>query len=371
MLDFVLPPSTSSSSNDTMHEDGACLDRQSVASPLLADGNVDDGEQGQRLLAEPLPNRSADVQPKFDLSFLPKFDEQMSDQDRDNVFNLILSPLPLYSTISRDTQPEPSQSTARRPETLSPNGSSPFEIGFNATLSSTHASSLGPMVFSSQKSSVQSCQCLAAVIFAVEEFEAGCNSGNRAELDSIIAYQKKAIKCCRSMLKCSTCMNKRESLVLLVFITERIVAAFGRIVALYRVKDGNSMAGPAPSSLLGCLLTDCFSHRVNVEDRDRATPASSSSSSKTDYTYAGSIMSTRTETSPDWQELLLGDYEINSPLEWEHLVRVLIFLQLRAVTELLAEIKSMGGKVLGEMQTESLAQAEMRVSEFERYIYAI
>ena len=74
-------------------------------------------------------------------------------------------------------------------------------------------------------------------------------------------------------------------------------------------------------------------------------------------------MSTRRGTSSDWQELLLGDYEINSPLEWEHLVWVLIFLQLRAVMELLADMKNMGSKVLRETQTASLAQAEIRIGE--------
>jgi hypothetical protein len=34
------------------------------------------------------------------------------------------------------------------------------------------------------------------------------------------------------------------------------------------------------------------------------------------------------DTSSDWQELLLGDYEINPSMEWEYLDRVLIFLQL-------------------------------------------
>ena len=46
----------------------------------------------------------------------------------------------------------------------------------------------------------------------------------------------------------------------------------------------------------------------------------------TDCTRLGSTMPTGTGTSSGWQELLLGDYEITSSLEREHLVRVLIFL---------------------------------------------
>lgn len=367
-----------------------CSDRRPLASSLPADGNVYDSEQGQQLLAEPLTDKLADIPSDSVLSFLAEFGQQTSDQDGENNFNLTFSPLPFISTILPGTDPEPIQlKAARTPENLlSPSlssgdeiphyppptrqsqDSSLFEINPNATATSLNASNSVSTEFSSQNPSRSLCQCVAAVIFAVEKFEAICNSGTRVELDSIVAYQKQAIKCCRSMLKCSCCMAKRENPVLLVFMTERIVAACGRIIGLYRMKDGHTRAGSVPSSLLGCLPTDRFSHRVNVEDRDLATSASSSSS-KTDYTHCGSIKSTRTGTSSDWQELLLGDYEITSPLEWEHLVRVLIFLQLRAVMELLADLKNMGSKVLGETQTASLAQAEMKVGELEKDLHII
>lgn len=367
-----------------------CSDKWPLAPSPPADGNVDDQERGQQLLAEPPTDGLADIPPDFDLSFLAEFVQQTSDQDSDNIVNLIHSPLPFFSTILPSTHPEPIQPTASSasrnlltpslssgdeiPYYLPPirqsQNSSLFENGSNATSTSLHASTLVSKAFSSQNPSRQSCQCLAAVVFAVEELEAGCNSGNRAELDSIVAYQKEAIKCCRSMLKCSNCMAKRENVVLLVFMTEKIVAACGRIVLLYCMKDGDTRVGSVPFSLLGCLPTDRLSHRVNVEDRDLAISAPSSSS-KTDCSHCGSIMSTRTGTSSDWQELLLGDYEISSPLEWKHLVRVLIFLQLRAVMELLADMKNMGSKVLGETQTASLAQAEVRVGELEKEIYII
>ena len=105
-----------------------------------------------------------------------------------------------------------------------------FELGSNATPTSLHASTVVSTGVLLQSPSGQPCQCLATVIFAVEEFEASCSTGNRAELDSIVAYQKEAIKCCRSMLKCSSCTAKRENLVLLAFMAEKIVAACERIV---------------------------------------------------------------------------------------------------------------------------------------------
>lgn len=371
-----------------------CSNKRSLASLLPPDGNVDDRERGQKLVAEPPTDRFADIPPDFDLSFLAEFGQQTSDQDGNDILNLTPSPLPFFSMNLPSTYPESIQPAAARtsenllspslssgdetprylPPTRQSQDSSLFEFGSNATPSSLHDSTLVSTAFLSQSPSRQSCQCLAAVVFAVEEFEASCHSGNRAELDSIVAHQKEAIKCCRSMLNCSSCVAKRENLVLLVFVTEKIVAACGRIVVLYSMKDGGTTrAGSVPSSLLSSLPTDHLSHSVNVEDLDLATSASSSSSSsKTDCTHCGSIMSTRTGTSSsDWQELLLGDYEISSPLEWEHLVRVLIFLQLRAVMELLADMKNMGSTVLGEMQTASLAQAEIRLGELEKHLHII
>ena len=342
------------------------------------------------MLAEPPTDRLADNSPNFDLSYLAEFGQQTGDQDGDNIFNLALSPLPFFPTILPSTDSETIQPRAARTSetllspSLSPGDeipyyfsptrqsqdSSPFDIGSITTPTSLHTSPMVSTAFSSQNPSGQSCQCLAAVVFAVEEFEANCNSGNRADLDSIIAYQKEAIKCCRSMLTCNSCMAKRENLVLLVFMIEKIVAACGRIVVLYRMKDDDTWAGSAPSPMLDCLPTDRFLHRLNVEARDLATSASNSSS-KTDCTHSSSVMSMRTSTSSDWQELLLGDYEISSPLEWEHLVRVLIFLQLRAVMELLADMKNMNSNILGETQTASLAQAEVRIGELEKGIYTI
>lgn len=400
---MTIESSASSSSKDTGHEKGVCSARRSLTSSLLADANVGDSERGQQLLVEPVSDELADIIPSFEQSPLAESGQPTSDQDGGDFFNLTFSPFPFSSTILPSVYPESFQPVATGtsedllsassssgdeiPPRLPPanldytisiydsatrqsQNSSLFEIGSHATPTSLPESTSVSTLFSSRSPSGQSCECLAAVVFAVEKFEASCNSGVRAELDSIVAYQKEAIKCCHSMLKCSSCVAKRENLVLLVFVTEKIVAACRRIVVLYRTRDGDARAGSVSSSLPECLPLDHRSRCVNVEDRDLATSASSSSS-KTDCMHSGSMTSTRTSTSLDWRELLLGNYEVSSPLEWEHLVRVLIGLQLRAVMGLLADIKSLGSMVLGETQTASLAQAEVAVGGLEKGIYII
>ena len=286
----------------------------------------------------------------------------------------LLSPPLISGTIPTDyIPPTDSDFLSSFYDSPTPTGRPPnspsLEDASNTTPSCLHATALVSTLYSSQNPAGQPCQCLAAIVFAVEEFEASCNSGNRAELDSILAYQKDAIRYCRSMLQCSSCMAKRENIVLLVFMTEKIVLACGRIVESYRMQDGETRGGPVPSSLLDRLATDPLSHRVNVEDHELAIPAFSPSS--TDCTHSSSITPTRTSTLPGWRELLLGDYEIDSPLEWEHLVRVLIMLQLRGLMTLLADTENMGSEVLGETLTASLAQAKVRVGELEKTLNII
>jgi hypothetical protein len=348
-LDFLIQPSASLATRDTSQEQ-MCSNQRSSLPP---DGSYDSGQgQGEKLL----PELSTDIPANFDPSFLESLSQQVSDQDADTLSDLTLSPFPFFST-SGNLLSQPVNSGGELPHHLSSKRKSldlpVFEIGTTATSTSLHTSA----IFLPQTPPTQSCECLTAVVFAVEEFETNCNTENRAKLDSIIAYQKKAIKCCRSMINCTSCTSKRENFVLLVFIAEKIVAVCGQIVVLYSMKNGTSgtQAAPGLSSLRG--------YDRLLEDWDFDTSVSFPSSS--------SLKPASTSILSDWRELLLGDYEVSSRREWEHLVRVLILLQLRAVMELLADMKKVGGDVLGEMQKASLARAESNVCELEKDVYIL
>lgn len=284
--------------------------------------------------------------PAFDLSFLANFNHEQSEHGPEEssssaLFSAIFPSTPHESerisiTEMSDTSfPIPLLSEDEPRRWFSPVSQDPSFFDIRLTMSAPTAFPSGP--------SSQICGCLAAVTFAVERLEASCHAGQRAELDSIIAFQKEAIKRCRAQLECSSCISKREALVLLVFMLEKIVAACGRMVGLYRVENVQPHL-PSSSSL----------------------PVSSP-----DLGLAPAPMADCPISLPDWRELFLGDYEINSPMEWEHLVRVLIFLQLRAVMELLADVQSMKSAVLGKTLTASLAQAGLRLGELEKDVYLL
>ena len=173
------------------------------------------------------------------------------------------------------------------------------------------------------------------------------------------------------MLKCSNCMAKRENFVLIVFMSERIVVACSRIVTMYRMEDGglrnnthnHTGTTTVTPSQLACLPGPHLSGTTTDMDMDSQCLAAAAAS------VAASSPS-RPPTS-GWQQLLLGDYKINSALEWDHLVRALINFQLRAVKALLSDVKSIGTMILGDAQKESLAHAETIVNKLEQDIYII
>lgn len=331
-LNSLPQPFASSSCKDTEHNEESADKGKEKQPPVSSLPDPEDGD-GDGI--------EDDTCSTFDLSFLANFDHEPSDHD-----GMDTTSLAFFSAILPSTQPETEahwttdmSGTFPLPSLISDGESQRCLLPVGHTHLQDPA--LLDICFATATSTAfpsgpshQSCGCLEAIVFAVEKLEESCHAGRRSELDSIIACQKEAIKHCRAQLECSSCITKREVLVLLVFMLEKIVAGCGRIVGLYCVEN---VQGHLPSSLLP----------VNSDQSLDLGLAPSKS---------------------DWRKLPLGNYEINSPLEWEHMVRALICLQLRAVMELLADVKSMKSEMLGETLTASLTRAGIRLGELEKDI---
>ncbi|KAI8623348.1 fungal Zn binuclear cluster domain-containing protein [Xylariaceae sp. FL1651] len=240
----------------------------------------------------------------------------------------------------------------------------------NTTLTSKDPTTLISSMFLTQAPVKQSCQCLASVVFGVERCEISCHSASRAELDSIVARQKEAINSCRAMLKCGTCMAKRENITLWIFMIEKIVVVCGQIARLYRMTNHDKPAGS--DTLFVCLSTDEDSHRSHIRDPGLIVPSSFSYPSAAEPvrlgSCSGSITPTRTGASRDWQELLFGDYEISSITEWNHVVGIIVLLQFKIVMEVIADMKCEAGIILEETQKVKLGQSETRVCELAKAV---
>jgi hypothetical protein len=296
----------------------------------------------------------SDVLAELDLSFLPDLCREPIPQDGDDPSRTPLSTLLPNAALYQTPQFSPPFSSQDELSHLPPPPVDHFQaLKTTAFLPRTPPS---PPI-------AQSCQCLAAVLFAVEELETSCNPGHRSELDSIIAYEKEAIRRCRLMLKCSVCPLKPENLVLLAFMAEKLVSASSRIVLIYRNRD--SLASPRQSNN---HIKDCASPSIPPFHHDTFDDLLTNFNTSS-LTPAIGPDPDPGYMPPGWREMLLGDYEISSVMEWEHIIRVLIVLQIRGVVDLLGNMRNVFGEYLGERRMASLARSESRLAELRRELY--
>lgn len=161
-------------------------------------------------------------------------------------------------------------------------------------------------------------------------------------------------------------MAKRDRVVLLVLLAEKIITACEKITVLFQARS--SVEG---GNLGLRQLADWSHHYAIGNGQGIPTPPASGL-----FTMDGAAPSLGDDlnlagTSKDWQELFLGDFEITCPREWECLVHALILLQLTSLMEMLADLKSVDSTVLGETQRAILTRAIIRVYEIKKAISSI
>ncbi|KAF1733657.1 hypothetical protein CRV24_005185 [Beauveria bassiana] len=345
------------------------------------DGKIDNAVKRQMESREQQPNRSTNVETTLDPSHLSVLDRMSTGQ--------FTGPNPSSSPFGNDrnTHSEPSRpATARSSENTSPQ-SLPLSTGFPVSRSdlqfsfqpqSSEILKTGPndagtesetlilasLAFSAESSATTGCYCLAATVFAVEGLENSYMSGKRAELDSIVACQKQAIACCRSLMRCGACMARRDTVVLLVLMTEKVVMACERISLLFQARNNISLSAPGLRSPL-----DHASPYGTGKGLGLLTPPAFSMDDAAQPSLSGTPEPI--DTPKGWQEIFLGDYEITCPREWQTLIRAIILLQLTSLTEMLVDLKSVGSTLLGETQMLSLTRAILKLGEIEAAIYTL
>jgi hypothetical protein len=163
------------------------------------------------------------------------------------------------------------------------------------------------------------------------------------------------------MINCTSCSTKRENIILLVFITEKIVAACSQVVLLYNIGDSTleTQAHLGLSTGMTSLRDPDF--QSGIWDLD--THGSSSAPE--------SMRSSSTGALPYWRSLRVGSYEVSSQLEWEQLMRVLISTQLQAVMDLLVDTRRLKSDILTEVQAASLVRSQNSIANLSRILPCI
>ena len=142
------------------------------------------------------------------------------------------------------------------------------------------------------------CQCLRLIEVLLKDLERKNYLDDLAALDSTLAWQKRALAHCSTVLSCSACVARSEYILLLGLITDKLATLCESTVSLY-LKEVQRRTTSRTNS-------DC-GHHSRTSSEESST-------------------------------IFLGCYEIESREEWSSLIRVLIVLQLRNLRSLLGDM---------------------------------
>lgn len=188
----------------------------------------------------------------------------------------------------------------------------PLTYGKQAAQTTQGTENMTPVSYSSHSS----CQCLQTIVLLLEETEYRSNTIDPVILDSALAYHKEAVNRCNTMLRCLLCTARSENMMLLAVVCEKLVGMCERIASKY--------------------LQHTWQAHQETSSRGQA-----------EYR----------------QKVFFGNYAINLPEEWEHLIGLLIFLQLKSLGSLLAKMKMVASSELRGSQHTVLLAAERRVRD--------
>ncbi|KAM7203156.1 hypothetical protein V8F20_004098 [Naviculisporaceae sp. PSN 640] len=220
-------------------------------------------------------------------------------------------------------------------------------------------------------SSTSSCNCLPTIVMMLEELDALLSPqslGNlslavitNATLDDTLASLKTAIAHAAQILRCTRCHARGEHMALLTRVCEMLVRLCERIVLSYLQQPSASTSAttslPTPP-----LSVSLHRNSLSVSGTSPNTPTTTDSHSH------GIMMSppgnnnvngngNNNNNNNNTQTVFFGRYKTDAS-EWECLMRVLISMQLKSLSSLLAGVRrSASSTQLSRLQS---AEAQVR-----------
>ncbi|KAK3320416.1 hypothetical protein B0T19DRAFT_486949 [Cercophora scortea] len=212
------------------------------------------------------------------------------------------------------------------------------------------------------------CQCLQQVVFLIDELEAlqvqhrqttttpsvssttttsastsPRHVGTHWQLDAGLASHKEALRYGEVMLLCAHCTARPESMTILTFLTDRLAGLCERIVEGYL----DLLVPQAPASHHPLHENKYQVHQHHHHQQQGEITSTRSLNLNHHHRHATTDTGMPLHSQGQGQGVrwgvYFGDYEVDSPGEWELLVRNLIVLQLRALAGLLGRVKEVAG----------------------------
>ncbi|KAI1108116.1 hypothetical protein F5Y14DRAFT_109693 [Nemania sp. NC0429] len=157
------------------------------------------------------------------------------------------------------------------------------------------------------------CHCFRSIVFVFEEINSGAIETSAKDFGSWLSKYKEALRCCEAMLMCSLCRIRREYMGILILLADRLVTMCDEVVSTYlSIWAGNiscSINGPQASSQLVCV----------------------------------------------------GSLEIDSPIEWHTLVSTMLAMQLRRLSDVMVQSKSLLWCIEGELARRKADTIQNRI----------
>ena len=151
----------------------------------------------------------------------------------------------------------------------------------------------------------QSCRCIQKGVILLEEAEDQTRNFDPASIDSALAYLKGALETCSSMLRCQNCAVCVEIAMLLTLVASKLSQLCEKMVSQLSQQSQR-------------LQISC-----NQQQARGWFPESGE----------------RSRVDAPRQNVFLGDYEINSLMEWVSLMKGLIMVQFKGLVDLVAQMK--------------------------------
>jgi hypothetical protein len=149
------------------------------------------------------------------------------------------------------------------------------------------------------------CACIDTIVFLIEDLDGTTTCVHDSPLDTSLAAAKGTLASGRRLLHCRDCMRRTETLMLLLFVSEKVIDLNSRIVEQYRKQ------------------IDTDANQTGKSQRNRF--------------------------------VMVGEYEISSQREWSCLLHALVTVQLQSLHEFLSELGEMAQSTLPQSQHAKLA----------------
>lgn len=154
------------------------------------------------------------------------------------------------------------------------------------------------------------CQCSRELMLLMDDLDSKSEAAHAQKLDALLAYQRRAFRTCAKLLDCSFCNSAPDYMMLLAVVCRKLILHMEAILDAFMAQEKHNSSGSG----------------------ERLIP---------------------------WR-ILLGEYPVETELEWMTIMASMIAIQLNAALKVLERLKCTAQNTLRDTQTTILRSTEQK-----------